>query len=175
MWRPNYEKKKTFITRWLEEKRLREGKVEDNQFQWKQVQKIEKSQNRLYPGQRDYLYIPKGAKTVYPKESSVEMRFSSTAVGTALVYIYAARKDDGIVDVAEGVIETGRQTITREGNICFCVDNINIKASWLSDMLLAQCRDGWSRVMFRTHGYNRFFVRLNFTEGIWYVDMVGAD
>lgn len=173
MWKPRYEKKQNFISRWLEERRLREGKVEETQFSWKQVQVISESQEPLFPAERGAEHIPQGAKTVYPKESSIEMRFSCNNCASAEIWIYAARKDDGVVDVANGIIKTGSQTLVKDREIRYCVDDIFLRNNWLSDFLLAQCRNGWSRVMFRTHGYNRFFVRLK-GKGTWYVDMVGA-
>lgn len=175
MWKPNYEKKQTFIGRWLERRRRVRADMEDNQFHWKQIHHIRESQAPLDPSQKTKENIPKEAKTVYPKESAVEIRLLSTERGRAEVYVYAARKDDCIVTVASGFAKTGNQTEIRNGQKCYYADKICVDNFWLTKILSSKCPDEAARIMFKTHGYHRVFVRLKFDVGQWYVDMVGAD
>jgi len=175
MWKPNFEKKQGFIGRWLERRRQVRTDMEDTQFHWKQIHRITSSQEPLGPNEKSIANIPKKAKTVYPKEKAVEIRLSATAKGTAEIYIYAARKDDGVVVVASGVVKTGAQTIERDNQLCYCVDFISVKNHWLSESKATTLKDSWARIMFATHGYHRVFVRIKFSTGQWYVDMVGTD
>jgi trehalose-6-phosphatase len=149
--------------------------MEDTQFHWKQIHRITASQEPLGHNEKSSANIPKKAKTVYPKEKAVEIRLSSTVKGTAEIYIYAARKDDGVVEVASGVVRAGNQTIERDNQLCYCVDFISVKNHWLSKIKIASLANSWARIMFATHGYHRVFVRVKFSTGQWYVDMVGAD
>lgn len=175
MWKPNFEKKQGFIGRWLERRRQVRPDMEDTQFHWKQIHRITASQEPLGPAEKSSANIPKRAKTVYPKEKAVEIRLSATVQGTAEVYIYAARKGGGVVEVASGLVRTGAQTIERDNQLCYCVDFISIKNHWLSEPKIASLKDGWARIMFATHGYHRVFARVKFSTGQFYVDMVGAD
>ena len=175
MWKPNFEKKQGFIDRWLERRRQVRTDMEDTQFHWKQIHRITSSQEPLSPNEKSIANIPIKAKTVYPKEKAVEIRLSATVKGTAEIYIYAARKDDGIVEVASGLVRTGSQTIERDNQLCYCVDFISVKSHWLSELKTASLKDGWARIIFATHGYHRVFVRVKFSTGQFYVDMVGAD
>ena len=175
MWKPNFEKKQGFIGRWLERRRQVRPDMEDTQFHWKQIHRITASQEPLGPAEKSSANIPKRAKTVYPKEKAVEIRLSATVKGTAEVYFYAARKDDGVVEVASGLVKTGAQTIERDNQLCYCVDFISVKNHWLSKTKIASLKDGWARIMFATHGYHRIFARVKFNTGQFYVDMVGAD
>lgn len=149
--------------------------MEDTQFSWQKIHCIEKSQEPLSPNQRTIQNIPKRAKTVYPKEGAVEIRVCSTVSGIAEIYIYAARKHDGIVEMASGLIKTGAQTVERDNLLCYCVDNMQMENHWLTEPEISNVKDGWSRIMFRTHGYHRVFARVKFQSGTWYVDMVGLE
>lgn len=173
MWKPNYPKTQTFISRWLERKRQVRTDMEDTQFHWKQIHHITKSLKPLGPDQMTKENIPKNSKTVYPKELSVEIRLLSTKEGKAEIYIYSARKDDSVVLVASGMVKTGPQTEIRDNKLCYFADKIYLDKFWFTKILKAQHP---ARIMFNTHGYHRVFAIMSFTnDAQWYVDMVGAD
>lgn len=175
MWKPKYEKKQGILSRWLERRRRVRNDMEDSQFHWKQIHFIRQSQSPLGPESRSKENIPKEAKTVYAKELAVEIRIlCSEKNAQASAWIYAARRDDCIVDVASGMVKSGNQYETRKGRMYYYIDSIFIDGRWLSPVRVCRCPGGVSRIMFDTHGYNRVFVRLSFDTGQWIVDMVGA-
>jgi len=174
MWKPNIERKQGLIGRWLERRKRKSGDMDHTQFHFKQIHHITKSQEPLKPEERTKTYIPRDAKTAYPGEKAIEIRFCSTQIrAEAKVYIYAARKDDDIVKVASGLIGTGSQDTKRNGQRCYYIEKIIIDDNWLSPIRIA--RSGVGRIMVRTHGYHRFFTKLKFESGEWFVDMVGCE
>jgi len=146
--------------------------MDSAQLHWKQVERITQGQGSLGPHERDIRYIPNSAKTVYPGEKMIEVRLACTVASKAQIYVYGARKDDDIVDVANGYVETGEQCTTRYKKQWYYVNRILLSSHWLSPVVAVDA--SVSRLMFRTHGYHRFFVRVEFTQGEWFVDMVGA-
>jgi len=171
MWQPTLQKTQGFISRLLEKWRRKSGDMEHTQFHFKQIHHIKKSQEPLKADERSRAYIPKEAKTAYPGERAIEVRFCSTARRShAHLHLYAARKDDDIVEVASGLITTGEQETIRGGQRCYYVEPILLKDNWLTPI-----NTSGGRIIFRTHGYHRFFTRLKFESGEWFVDMVGSD
>ena len=146
--------------------------MDSAQLHWKQVERVTQSQGPLGPDQRDIRHIPKSAKTVYPGERMIEIRLACTVASKAQIYVYGARKDDEIVDVANGYVETGEQYTDRDMKRWHYVNRILLSSHWLSPVVAVDA--AVSRLAFRTHGYHRFFVRIEFTQGEWFVDMVGA-
>jgi hypothetical protein len=145
--------------------------MELTQFHFKQIHHFKKSQEPLKPDQRTKEYIPKEAKTAYPGERAIEIRFRSTKKNSdARFYLYAARKDDDIVEVASGLICIGCQDTIRNGQRGYYGKKILINDNWLSPVVIAA-----GRLMLKTHGYHRFFVKMKFETGEWFVDMVGTD
>jgi len=173
VWRPNITKKQGFISKFLEQRKLEREDMQESQFHWKRIHTIKESQNKIVmPSIED---IPKEAKTVYPKELAVEMRFAAIECKEADIYIYAARKDSDPVLVAEGELFVGNRIYIDElEKRYYFVDEIRLYNHWLSEIRIANVRNGCSRLIMRTHGYNRIFTKLEFEVGTWVVDMVGA-
>jgi len=173
MWKPNIEKKQGLIGHWLENRKRKSANMDSAQFHFKEIHRIKKSQEPLGENERSQIYIPKEAKTAYPGETGIEVRFCSTEkAAVANLYLYGARKDDDIVEVASGFIVTGFQETKRHEQVCYYINNILINDTWLSPIGIT--KGSVSRIVFKTHGYHRFFARLKFTTGEWFVDMVGC-
>lgn len=146
--------------------------METQQFHFKQVHKITVPNGPIDAMEMTCADIPADAKTIVPKESAVEIRFVHSHPNiTVSVYIYAARKNDDICQVAWGTVTTGAQQTDRG----IYADRIVLFPSWLSPItIVGNNPNGMARICMRTHGYHRLFVRIDcFKIGVWYVDMAG--
>lgn len=165
----NKQRKQGWISRWLESRRLNRDDMETMQCHFKQVHKITEAQDPMDIECMRYGHIPRDAKTILAKESEVEIRCVHDLPNeTAMLYLYAARKDDDICKVAWGQIKSGGQ-LTERG---FYIDSIDLVHKWLSPVRCVNVLNGIARIKLQTHGYHRLFVRID-GKGTWYVDMAG--
>lgn len=147
--------------------------METEQFHWRQIHKIKKSQQELAPDKMSYKDIPADAKTILPKEGAMEIRFSCTRENVcAIAHLYMARRDDDIVNVATAYLKSGLQQTVRDGNACYYADYIRPAANWLRPVeAISPGLNQMARLTIDTCGYNKFFARISyFDDCMWYVD-----